>query len=164
MNITSFLFPVSFFACIDYFSSYLKSIIIGSTVLCTAKFFVPLNIQHPLLMIFFLIMTSVTFSLMGFIIGILADGFDKLQMIPLLIITPLTFLGGSFYAINMLPIFWQKISLLNPIVYLISGFRWSFYESSDVKPIISIAMIIIFFIICTVIIMYIFKTGYRIKK
>ena len=115
-------------------------------------------------MTFFLIMTCITFSLLGFIIGIWADGFDKLQLIPLLIITPLTFLGGSFYSINMLPEFWQKISLLNPIVYLVSGFRWSFYETSDVSLKISIMMIFIFLIGCIILIMFIFKTGYRIKN
>ena len=109
-------------------------------------------------------MTCITFSLLGFIIGIWADGFDKLQLIPLLIITPLTFLGGSFYSINMLPEFWQKISLLNPIVYLVSGFRWSFYETSDVSLKISIMMIFIFLIGCIILIMFIFKTGYRIKN
>src|SRR6202046_4614254 len=121
-----------------------KSIIIGVIVLVTAAFFVPLHIAHPLWMAFFLIMTSVTFSLMGFIIGIWADGFEKLQLIPLLIITPLTFLGGSFYSINMLPHFWYQVSLANPVVYLVSGFRWSFYEQSDVNVVRSISMILIF--------------------
>ena len=113
-----------------------KSIIIGVIVLLTTSFFIPLEIIHPLWMIFFLVMTSITFSLLGFIIGIWVDGFDKLQVIPLLIITPLTFLGGSFYSIKMLPPLWQKISLFNPVVYLVSGFRWSFYESSDVSRVI----------------------------
>ena len=137
-----------------------KSIVIGVIVLLTTSFFIPLEVQHPLWMLFFLVMTSITFSLLGFIIGIWVDGFDKLQAVPLLIITPLTFLGGSFYSINMLPPIWQKISLVNPVVYLVSGFRWSFYESSDVSPIISVIMILIF----TCIIAWIFKTGYRIKK
>lgn len=141
-----------------------KSILIGIIVLITAAFFVPIEIKHPLLMIFFLIMTSTTFSLLGFIIGIWADGFDRLQMIPLLVVTPLTFLGGSFYSINMLPEFWQKVSLLNPVVYLVSGFRWSFYESADVSPIVSITMIMLFLAICLVIVTWIFKTGYRLKK
>ncbi|MGB1539377.1 MAG: ABC transporter permease, partial [Rickettsiales bacterium] len=110
-----------------------KSLMIGIIVLSTAGFFVPLEVQHPIWMAFFLVMTCVTFSLLGFIIGIWADGFEKLQLIPLLVITPLTFLGGSFYSIDMLPPFWQKLSLANPVVYLVSGFRWSFYESSDVS-------------------------------
>jgi ABC-2 type transport system permease protein len=141
-----------------------KSIIIGIVVLLTAGFFVPIEIKHPLWMIFFLIMTSITFSLLGFIIGIWADGFDKLHTIPLLVITPLTFLGGSFYSINMLPNFWQKISLINPVVYLVSGFRWSFYGSADVSPKISIAMIAMFLGLCIIIVAWIFKTGYRLKK
>jgi len=141
-----------------------KSIVIGVIVLLTTSFFIPLEVQHPLWMLFFLVMTSITFSLLGFIIGIWVDGFDKLQAVPLLIITPLTFLGGSFYSINMLPPIWQKISLINPVVYLVSGFRWSFYESSDVSPIISVIMILIFTIMFTCIIVWIFKTGYRIKK
>jgi ABC-2 type transport system permease protein len=141
-----------------------KSIIIAIIVLVTSSFFIDIKIIHPFWMTFFLIMTCITFSLLGFIIGIWADGFDKLQLIPLLIITPLTFLGGSFYSINMLPDFWQKISLLNPIVYLVSGFRWSFYETSDVSLKISIMMIFIFLIGCIILIMFIFKTGYRIKN
>ena len=145
-------------------ASATKSIIIGVIVLITAAFFVPIEIKHPLWMIFFLIMTSITFSLLGFIIGIWADGFDRLQMIPLLVITPLTFLGGCFYSINMLPKFWQKVSLLNPVVYLVSGFRWSFYESADVNPIVSITMIMLFLIISLATVVWIFKTGYRLKK
>lgn len=141
-----------------------KSIIIGIIVLVTSICFVPIEIKHPLWMIFFLIISSVTFSLLGFIIGIWADGFDKLQMIPLLIVTPLTFLGGSFYSIRMLPNFWQKISLLNPMVYLISGFRWSFYESADVDPLISITVITIFLILCMTILTWIFRTGYKLKQ
>jgi len=141
-----------------------KSVIIGTVVLATAAFFVPLHIAHPLWMIFFLVMTSVTFSLMGFIIGIWADGFEKLQLIPLLIITPLTFLGGSFYSINMLPPFWQRLSLLNPVVYLVSGFRWSFYEHGDVGLVISVLMIAAFTVIALGIIAWIFKTGYRLRK
>ena len=141
-----------------------KSMIIGITVLLTAGFFVPIEIKHPLWMMFFLLMTSLTFSLLGFIIGIWADGFDKLQMIPLLIITPLTFLGGSFYPINALPEFWQKVSLLNPVVYLVSGFRWSFYESADVSIAISLGMITVFLTICIAITAWIFKTGYKLKN
>ena len=141
-----------------------KSIVIGSIVLITASLFVPLHIAHPLWMIFFLVMTSVSFSLMCFIIGILADGFEKLQLIPLLIITPLTFLGGSFYSIKMLPPFWYKLSLLNPVVYLISGFRWSFYEQGDVSLTISLSMIGLFTLAALAIIAWIFKTGYRLRK
>lgn len=141
-----------------------KSIMIGIIVLVTAWFFVPLRVAHPFWMAFFLIMTSVTFSLLGFIIGIWADGFEKLQLIPLLIITPLTFLGGSFYSIHMLPSFWYQVSLANPVVYLVSGFRWSFYEHSDVSPSISVMMILTFTLICLAIIGWIFKTGYGLKK
>jgi ABC-2 type transport system permease protein len=141
-----------------------KSVLVGVIVLITAWFFVPMHIEHPLWMAFFLIMTSVTFSLLGFIIGIWANGFEKLQLIPLLIITPLTFLGGSFYSINMLPPFWYKVSLANPVVYLVSGFRWSFYEHSDVSLIISVTMILTFTVACLVIIGWIFKTGYGLKK
>ena len=141
-----------------------KSVLIGTIVLATSWFFVPLQILHPLWMIFFLLMTSVTFSLLGFIIGIWADGFEKLQLIPLLIIVPLTFLGGSFYSINMLPPFWHQFSLLNPVVYLVSGFRWSFYERGDVSLNTSVIMILTFTVICLVLIGWIFKTGYGLKK
>jgi ABC-2 type transport system permease protein len=141
-----------------------KSVIIGVVVLVTAAFFVPLHIAHPLWMVFFLVMTSVTFSLMGFIIGIWADGFEKLQLIPLLIVTPLTFLGGSFYSINMLPPFWRQVSLLNPVVYLVSGFRWSFYEQGDVSLVTSVTMIVAFTAAATGIIAWIFRTGYRLRK
>ncbi|MBA44913.1 MAG: sugar ABC transporter permease [Magnetococcales bacterium] len=141
-----------------------KAMIIGIVVLATAGFFVPLEIQHPFIMMFFLVMTCITFSLLGFIIGIWADGFEKLQIIPLLVITPLTFLGGSFYSINMLPDFWQKVSLLNPVVYLVSGFRWSFYEHSDVSIMTSVTMIMVFMLVCLAIIGVIFKTGYRLKN
>jgi ABC-2 type transport system permease protein len=141
-----------------------KSVVIGAIVLVTATFFVPLHVAHPLWMAFFLIMTSITFSLMGFIIGIWANGFETLQLIPLLIITPLTFLGGSFYSVNMLPPFWRQVSLVNPIVYLISGFRWSFYEKGDVSLATSVAMILSFIAIAVGIIAWIFKTGYRLRK
>ncbi len=141
-----------------------KALMIAAIVLITAGFFVPLEIQHPIWMLFFLVMTCVTFSLLGFIIGIWADGFEKLQIIPLLVITPLTFLGGSFYSINMLPPFWQGVSMLNPVVYLISGFRWSFYESSDVSLRISVTMIFVFLSVCIAIIAWMFKTGYRLKN
>jgi len=141
-----------------------KAMIIGVVVLATAGFFVPLEVQHPFVMAFFLVMTCITFSLLGFIIGIWADGFEKLQIIPLLVITPLTFLGGSFYSINMLPEFWQKVSLLNPVVYLVSGFRWSFYEHSDVSIMTSVTMILVFMVACLAMIAWIFKTGYRLKN
>lgn len=141
-----------------------KSIIIGAIVLITATFFVPFHVSHPIWMVFFLVMTSLVFSLLGFIIGILADGFEKLQIIPLLVITPLTFLGGSFYSINMLPPFWHKVSLLNPVVYLVSGFRWRFYDKRDVSLKTSVMMIMIFALICIAIISLIFKTGYRLRK
>jgi ABC-2 type transport system permease protein len=141
-----------------------KSFIIGSLVLITANFFVPIKIIHPVWMIFFLIITCVTFSLLGFIIGICADGFEQLNLIPMLIITPLSFLGGSFYSIHMLPIFWQKISLLNPIVYLISAFRWSFYDITDVSLKINMIVILVFMFICIALTTWIFKTGYRLKN
>lgn len=141
-----------------------KSLIIAIIVLLTAGIFVPIKIMHPLWMIFFLMATCITFSILGFIIGIWADGFDQLQLLPLLVITPLTFLGGSFYSIKMLPTFWYKISLFNPVVYLISGFRWSFYESADVKLSISIMVILMFIAIFIAIVSWIFKTGYRIRN
>jgi ABC-2 type transport system permease protein len=141
-----------------------KSMMIGLIVLATAGFFVELEIKHPIWMLFFLTTTCITFSLLGFIIGIWADGFEKLQLIPLLVITPLTFLGGSFYSISMLPDIWQKISLLNPVVYLVSGFRWSFYESSDVSLGVSVTMILVFLSLCIGVIAWIFKTGYRLKN
>jgi len=141
-----------------------KSIMIGVIVLTTAAFFVPLHIAHPLWMVFFLVMTSITFSLMGFIIGILADGFEKLQLIPLLIITPLTFLGGSFYSVKMLPSFWYQVSLFNPVLYLVSGFRWSFYEQGDVSLMTSVVMIAVFTTLSLGIIALIFKTGYRLRN
>jgi ABC-2 type transport system permease protein len=140
-----------------------KSLIIGIMTLFTAQFFIDLNILHPFFMIVFLVATSVTFCLFGFIIGVWADGFEKLQIVPLLIITPLSFLGGSFYSINMLPPFWRSLSLFNPVVYLISVFRWSFYGQSDVNLTISLVMIGLFMLACLGIITWIFKTGYRIK-
>ena len=141
-----------------------KSIILGLIILATAALFVPLHIDHPLVMLVFLVLTAVTFSLVGFIIGIWADGFEKLQMIPMLVVTPLTFLGGSFYSVNMLPPAWRTITLLNPVVYLISGFRWSFYEISDVNVAVSFAMTLAFLAICLTIVWWIFKTGYRLKR
>ena len=141
-----------------------KSIILGVIVLATAGFFVPLHIAHPFWMIAFLILTAVTFSLLGFIIGIWADGFEKLQVVPLLVITPLTFLGGSFYSIDVLPKFWQVVSLFNPVVYLISGFRWSFFQTSDVSIGVSITMTLVFLVVCLATVWWIFRTGYRLKN
>ncbi|MDP1638674.1 MAG: ABC transporter permease [Candidatus Nitrotoga sp.] len=141
-----------------------KSIILGMLILATARLFVPFGIAHPLWMIIFLVLTAVTFSLFGFIIGVWADGFEKLQIIPMMVITPLAFLGGSFYSISMLPPLWQKITLFNPVVYLISGFRWSFYDVSDVNVAISVGMSLAFLIVCLTIVWWIFKTGYRLKS
>jgi ABC-2 type transport system permease protein len=141
-----------------------KSIILGLIILATAGLFVPLQIQHPLWMIAFLMLTAVTFSLLGFIIGIWADGFEQLQFIPLLIITPLTFLGGTFYSINVLPPVWQTIALFNPIVYLVSGFRWSFYGIADVGVGVSLGMTLAFLVACLVVVWWIFRTGYRLKR
>ncbi|CAB3764885.1 ABC transporter permease [Paraburkholderia humisilvae] len=141
-----------------------KSIVLGLIILATAGLFVPLHIQHPLWMVLFLVLTSVTFSLLGFIIGIWADNFEKLQIVPLLIITPLTFLGGSFYSVAMLPQGWRVVALFNPIVYLISGFRWSFYGLADVSVGISLGMTALFLAIFLVVIAWIFKTGYRLKS
>jgi ABC-2 type transport system permease protein len=140
-----------------------KSIILGLIILATAGLFVPLQIAHPYWMLLFLVLTSITFSLFGFILGIWADGFEKLQIVPLLIITPLTFLGGSFYSIDMLPPVWQTVTLFNPVVYLISGFRWSFYEIADVNLGLSVGMAVLFLVACLAIIWWIFKTGYRLK-
>ncbi len=141
-----------------------KSIILGFIILATAGLFVPLQIAHIFWMLFFLVLTSVTFSLFGFILGIWADGFEKLQIVPLLIITPLTFLGGSFYSIDMLPPFWQTVTLFNPLVYLISGFRWSFYEIADVNLGVSVGMAMTFLVACLVVVWWIFKTGFRLKS
>ncbi|MCC7060116.1 MAG: ABC transporter permease [Burkholderiaceae bacterium] len=140
-----------------------KSILVGLIILATAGLFVPLRIDHPLWMILFLLLTAVTFSLFGFIIGIWADGFEKLQLVPLLIVTPLTFLGGSFYSIDMLPPFWRTVTLFNPVVYLVSGFRWSFYGKSDVSVAISLAMTTAFLAASLVVAAWILRTGYRLK-
>ncbi len=140
-----------------------KSVLLGLLILLTAKLFVDYHISHPFWMLAFLILTAITFSLLGFIIGIWADGFEKLQIVPLMIITPLTFLGGSFYSIAMLPPIWQKIALANPAVYLISGFRWSFYDVADVDVRISLGMIALFMLLCLGMIYWIFKTGYKIR-
>ena len=140
-----------------------KSIILGLIILATATLFVPLHIDHPFVMLLFLVLTAVTFSLFGFIIGLWADGFQKLQLVPMLIITPLTFLGGSFYSINMLPPFWQKVTLFNPVVYLISGFRWSFYDISDVSVGVSAGMTGVFMLICLFTARWLIKSGYRLR-
>jgi ABC-2 type transport system permease protein len=140
-----------------------KSILLGLIILITARMFVAFEIVHPLWMLAFLILTAVTFSLFGFIIGIWADGFEKLQLVPLLIVTPLAFLGGSFYSIDMLPPVWRTITLANPVVYLVSGFRWSFYGSSDVSVGVSLSMTMAFLILCLAIVWWIFKTGYRLR-
>ncbi|MEQ1708035.1 MAG: ABC transporter permease [Terricaulis sp.] len=140
-----------------------KSVVIGLVILATARLFVPFEIQHPLWMLAFLVLTSVSFCLFGFILGVLADGFEKLQIVPMLIITPLTFLGGTFYSINMLPELWQTITLLNPVVYLISGFRWAFYGIADVNIAVSIAATAGFLALCLGVVYWVFKTGYRLK-
>jgi ABC-2 type transport system permease protein len=140
-----------------------KSIILGLTILATAWFFVPLRIEHPLWMLGFLVLTAVTFSLLGFIIGLWADGFEQLQFVPLLVITPLTFLGGTFYSVSVLPPAWQTATLFNPILYLVSGFRWSFYEVADVHIGVSLAMTAGFLALCLALVAWIFRTGYRLK-
>ena len=141
-----------------------KSIVLGLIILSTAALFVPITILHPLWMIGFLVLTAATFSLFGFIIGLWAKGFEQLQFIPMLVITPLTFLGGAFYSIDMLPPAWRTVTLFNPVVYLISGFRWSFYGTSDVSVGVSLAMTLGFFAICLAVVAWIFKTGYRLKS
>ena len=158
--------PVSYFEVVLSYvgASATKSVILALLTLATAWFFVPLDVVHPLWMVIFIVLSSLAFSLLGFIIGIWADGFEKLQMIPMLVVTPLTFLGGSFYSVNMLPSGWRTITLLNPVVYLISGFRWSFYEIADVSVALSLAMTLGFLAICMTIVWWIFKTGYRLKN
>ena len=158
--------PVSFFEIIVGFvgAAATKSLIIGTIILITATFFVDLRIAHPFWMLAFLLLTCIAFSLFGFIIGLWADNFEKLQLIPLLVITPLVFLGGSFYSVSMLPPFWQKITLLNPVLYLISGFRWSFFEVSDVGVGLSLAMILLFLLSCILIVWIMFRTGYKLKQ
>lgn len=141
-----------------------KSLIIGIIILVTAGFFVPLEVAHPVWMLGFLLLTCISFSLLGFIIGLWADNFEKLQLIPLLVITPLVFLGGSFYSIHMLPPAWQTVTLFNPVVYLISGFRWSFYENADVSVGLSLGTTLGFLIVCLFIVRWIFKTGYRLRS
>jgi ABC-2 type transport system permease protein len=141
-----------------------KSIVLGLIIFATANFFVTLHVEHPFWMVIFLVLTAVTFSLFGFIIGIWADGFEKLQLIPLLIVTPLTFLGGSFYSIDMLPPTWRTVSLFNPVVYLVSGFRWSFFGTADVRVDVSLGMTVFFLAVCLAIVAWIFRTGYRLKN
>jgi ABC-2 type transport system permease protein len=141
-----------------------KSIILGLIILATSGLFVSIRIDHPVWMLVFLLLTAVTFSLLGFIIGLWADGFEKLQVVPLLVITPLSFLGGSFYSINVLPPVWQKVALFNPVVYLISGFRWSFFGVADVSVGVSLAMTLVFFAVCLAVIGWMFRTGYRLKR
>ena len=158
--------PISFFEITLGFvgAAATKSIILGVIILATSWLFVPLHIAHPFWMITFMVLTSVTFSLLGFIIGIWAEGFEQLQIIPLLVITPLTFLGGTFYSTHVLPPFWQTVTLFNPVVYLVSGFRWSFFGTADVRIEISLAITLLFLAACLGIIIWIFKTGYRLKN
>lgn len=158
--------PVSFYeAMLGYVgAAATKSIILGLLILATSYFFVPLHIEHPVFMVAFLILTALTFSLLGFIIGIWADGFEQLQIVPLLVITPLTFLGGSFYSLSVLPPFWQTVTLFNPVVYLVSGFRWSFYGIADVAVGVSLAMTFLFLLVCLIVVWWIFRTGYRLKN
>ena len=158
--------PVSFFEIMVGYvgAAASKSFILGIVILVTASFFVELKIAHPIWMVSFLILTCVSFSLFGFIIGLWANNFEKLQVIPLLVVTPLVFLGGSFYSVSMLPPFWQTVTLFNPVLYLVSGFRWSFFEVSDVNVGLSLAMIVIFLIACLAVISWMFKTGYRLKE
>jgi ABC-2 type transport system permease protein len=141
-----------------------KSVMLGILILVTARLFVPYHIEHPVWMATFLVLTAVTFSLFGFIIGLWADDFQKLQVIPLMVMTPLTFLGGAFYSISMLPPVWQKITLFNPVVYLISGFRWSFYGVADVNVVVSLAMTLVFLVVCLLAVWWIFRTGYKLKS
>ena len=158
--------PLSFFeALIAYVGAAAsKSLVVACIILLTANLFVDLRVQHPVWMVTFLVLTCISFSLLGFIIGLMADSFEKLQIIPILIITPLVFLGGSFYSISMLPEFWQTVSLFNPVVYLVSGFRWSFFEVSDVNVWTSLLMIVIFLSVCLAVVSWIFKTGYKLKE
>ncbi|MFS1524499.1 ABC transporter permease [Microbulbifer sp. 2304DJ12-6] len=157
--------PVSVFEIVAGYvgAAATKSIVLGLLILVTARFFVDYEITHPVWMVVFLVLTALTFSLFGFIIGVWADDFQKLQIIPLMVITPLTFLGGAFYSISMLPAVWQKITLFNPVVYLISGFRWAFYGVADVNIGLSVGMTLLFLILCLLAIWWIFRTGYRIK-
>ena len=157
--------PISFFEIVIGFvgAAASKSMILGVIILITASFFVDLNIAHPVWMLAFLILTCISFSLFGFIIGLWATNFEKLQLIPMLVITPLVFLGGSFYSVSMLPPVWQTVTLFNPVLYLISGFRWSFFEVADVSVGVSLTMVIGFLLLCLAIVWWMFKTGYRLK-
>lgn len=158
--------PISFFEIVVGYvgAAAAKSVIIGTIILITARVFVTYHVAHPVWMVGFLILTSITFSLFGFIIGLWADGFQKLQLVPMLIVTPLTFLGGSFYSIKMLPPFWQKLTLFNPVVYLVNGFRWSFYDASDVSVGISFGVTLLFLIACLAVTRWLLHTGYRLKS
>jgi ABC-2 type transport system permease protein len=158
--------PVSAFEVVTGYvgAAATKSVLLGTIILVTARFFVPYTVAHPVFMALFLVLTAVTFSLFGFIIGVWADGFEKLQIIPMLVIMPLTFLGGSFYSIDMLPAPWRTIALVNPVVYLVSGFRWSFFGTSDVAVGVSLGMTLGFLAVCLILIGWIFKTGYRLKN
>ncbi len=158
--------PVSFIEVVIGYvgAAATKSVMLGVLILVTARVFVPYQIEHPVWMVVFLLLTAVTFSLFGFIIGLWANSFQQLQAIPLMIVTPLTFLGGAFYSVNMLPPFWQKVTLFNPVVYLISGMRWAFYGTADVNVAISIGMILGFLVVCLTAIWWIFKTGYKLKS
>ena len=158
--------PISFFEIITGYvgAAASKSLILGTIILITANLFVDLEIAHPVWMVTFLVLTCVSFSLFGFIIGLWATNFEKLQLIPMLVITPLVFLGGSFYSVNMLPPVWQTVTLFNPVLYLISGFRWSFFEVSDVSVGVSLAMIMLFLLACLLLVWRMFKTGYRLKQ
>ena len=165
-SISEMRVPMSFLEIVIGFvgAAATKSVILGVIILATSVLFVPLHVAHPFWMITFMVLTSITFSLLGFIIGIWADGFEKLQIIPLLIITPLTFLGGTFYSTSVLPPIWQTVTLFNPVVYLVSGFRWSFFEIADVHIGTSVVMTIVFLALCLGVIWWIFKTGYRLKN
>jgi ABC-2 type transport system permease protein len=158
--------PVSYFEIVLAFvgAAATKSIILGLIILATANLFVAFEIAHPIWMLAFLLLSAITFSLFGFLIGIVANSFDNLQIVPLLVVTPLVFLGGAFYSVSMLPPLWQKVSLFNPVLYLISGFRWSFYENSDVSVGLSLLMVLVFLGACLGLTLWIFKTGYRIKQ
>ena len=158
--------PISFFEIVVGYvgAAASKSLILGTIILLTANLFVDLNIAHPFVMVLFLVLTCISFALFGFIIGLWATNFEKLQLIPMLVITPLVFLGGSFYSVNMLPPAWQTVTLFNPVLYLISGFRWSFFEVADVSVGVSLAMICLFLLVCLVLVWWMFKTGYRLKQ
>ncbi|HWA45575.1 MAG TPA: ABC transporter permease, partial [Hypericibacter adhaerens] len=157
--------PISYFEIVLAYvgAAATKSVMLGLVILATSAFFVPLRVDNWAVMLGFMILTSVTFSLLGFIIGLWADGFEKLQVVPLLLVTPLSFLGGTFYSVHMLPAFWQAVSFFNPVVYLVSGFRWSFYSISDVNVVWSLLMTLVFLAVCLAVIGWIFRTGYRLK-